>query len=569
MRIASAVEEWVGGHFQSSAYVTEGGPFRPEIVVWTCDGLVLAGGAAHPDEVASEFSTQLRRAIERPLVGAPRRPTAVRIADASLAPAVREVLGDEVPIRVAPTPEVDAVAGEMREGIAGPASDASYLADGRVDAAAVGRWFHAMAALYRAAPWRVVPDDSVAVALDAPSLGLRGAVAVFMGGAGLERGVLLFDSAEAHRAFRAFCEGVDMTSPPPAALDVGASLFAMGFERPDELSATMRAEVKRHSWELAGPAAWPRLRLVERDGVLRPVTAADLAKAHAVADALARFVVEHAARLRRRKGPAASERYTIGGLANRPEVVVRVPPPSVPAAPKKRRDPPRGGAAPLASRLVDPAIEALATELAKLLDGGGDVAAVEGTLLAWSRDVLAGRGTLPAALREALSAELARRPVASRWEGPPRLYTLLVTLVDGPITERFMRANPVVSRTIEMRGDQSLAELHGAIFRAFDRDDPHLWEFRLGPPLRKSQRISRWKGPSYGCGDDDDVAEVTLEGLELQKGRRFAYWFDFGDDWWHEIKVVAVADKVPRGRFPRVSARVGKSPPQYADPEEL
>jgi hypothetical protein len=51
-------------------------------------------------------------------------------------------------------------------------------------------------------------------------------------------------------------------------------------------------------------------------------------------------------------------------------------------------------------------------------------------------------------------------------------------------------------------------------------------------------------------------------------GDRFGYWFDFGDDWWHQINVEGVEDKVPRGKFPKVTKRVGENPPQYADEEE-
>jgi len=61
------------------------------------------------------------------------------------------------------------------------------------------------------------------------------------------------------------------------------------------------------------------------------------------------------------------------------------------------------------------------------------------------------------------------------------LYTLEVILLDGYMTEEFAKANPVISRTIEIRADQTLNQLHRAIFEAFDRwDDCHLSEFHLG-----------------------------------------------------------------------------------------
>ena len=66
-----------------------------------------------------------------------------------------------------------------------------------------------------------------------------------------------------------------------------------------------------------------------------------------------------------------------------------------------------------------------------------------------------------------------------------------------------------------------------------------------------------------------DVAKTTLDSLGLKIGRAFGYWFGFGDDWRHEIRVEAIESGPPKGRFPKVTARVGESPPQYADPEEL
>ena len=50
---------------------------------------------------------------------------------------------------------------------------------------------------------------------------------------------------------------------------------------------------------------------------------------------------------------------------------------------------------------------------------------------------------------------------------PARLYRLAVSILSGPVTERFARANPVVATPIEIRGDQTLARLHAAIFNAF------------------------------------------------------------------------------------------------------
>ena len=61
--------------------------------------------------------------------------------------------------------------------------------------------------------------------------------------------------------------------------------------------------------------------------------------------------------------------------------------------------------------------------------------------------------------------------------GTLRIYTLEVFLIGGPITERFAKKNPTISRTIQIRGDQTIHELHYAIFDAFGRREEHMYEF--------------------------------------------------------------------------------------------
>ena len=162
--------------------------------------------------------------------------------------------------------------------------------------------------------------------------------------------------------------------------------------------------------------------------------------------------------------------------------------------------------------------------------------------------------------------------VTRKHPGAPQLYTLKVFLTDGPMTKAF--AGKEISRTIQMRGDQTLQMLHRAIFEAFDREEEHLHEFNFGkgPYDRDGPRYTLASNTKDFMTDEvtaGDVAKTTLDSLGLEVGRAFGYWFDFGDDWRHEIRVEAIESASPKGRFPKVTARVGKSPPQYADPEEL
>ena len=155
------------------------------------------------------------------------------------------------------------------------------------------------------------------------------------------------------------------------------------------------------------------------------------------------------------------------------------------------------------------------------------------------------------------------------------LYTLEVFLYDAPVAEEFAKANPVVSRTIEIRGDQTLADLHDAIFKAFDRWEEHMYEFHFGKgPHDYSEGrygISSPPGPFArlrGEKRTQDAAKTRLDTLGLTDETVFGYWFDFGDDWYHQVNVVAIGEAKPRVTYPRITARVGQSPPQYMDDEE-
>ena len=161
-----------------------------------------------------------------------------------------------------------------------------------------------------------------------------------------------------------------------------------------------------------------------------------------------------------------------------------------------------------------------------------------------------------------------KRP-AGTGSGKPRFYTLEVFLTEGCITEQFARQNPHISRTIQIRGAQTLEDLHYAIFQAFDRFDEHLYEFQFGKgPM--DPKGPRYRGP-YGYEGDARVGRTdltTIDSLGLKKGRSFGYWFDFGDDWRHQIDVEAVDETTSPGKYPRVIKQVGKSPPQYPDGDE-
>ena len=168
----------------------------------------------------------------------------------------------------------------------------------------------------------------------------------------------------------------------------------------------------------------------------------------------------------------------------------------------------------------------------------------------------------------------AAKPAGGKKGAPAKLYTLEVSLASGPITEAFARKNKVVMRRIAIRGDQTLEDLHRAIFDAFDFEEEHMYEFQFGKGFHDP------KGPSYVLpgafanplgelpAPAGDVTKTDLDSLGLKVDRSFGHWFDFGDDWFHQIDVVAIKENVPRGKYPKVVARKGESPPQYVNLDE-
>jgi len=155
-----------------------------------------------------------------------------------------------------------------------------------------------------------------------------------------------------------------------------------------------------------------------------------------------------------------------------------------------------------------------------------------------------------------------------------RLFTLEVSITGGPISESFARKNPVISRTIEIRGDQTPADLHEAIFDAFEREEEHMYEFQIGgkrpmdPKARRYVLAAAMEDPFGDRKPAGDVSRTAIGSLGLKTGETFGYWFDFGDDWWHQADVLAIDEGSSRGKLPKVTARVGESPPQYVDWDE-
>ncbi len=266
-------------------------PYRPGLVLWVDgdNGLVVGQKVVPPEEIDGAVASVLLAALEKPAAGPRRRPLRVRVEDHDVAAEVRDVLGDDVTVTVAPTPELDQVLAAMAESFAGSADDASYLGDNAVTPATVARMFEAAKRLWTVAPWRHVHDDHV-VRLDIPALGVDGACVSIIGALGQSFGILIFSSPA---GFEGFCRMADEPPTSRGKLDFGSDWLSLTFARGADLSGRMRREIAEHGWPVADARAYPQLERHERDGVERPLVERDLRIAAACATSLALFCSKH------------------------------------------------------------------------------------------------------------------------------------------------------------------------------------------------------------------------------------------------------------------------------------
>ena len=139
---------------------------------------------------------------------------------------------------------------------------------------------------------------------------------------------------------------------------------------------------------------------------------------------------------------------------------------------------------------------------------------------------------------------------------------------------------PKLHRIIEVTGNCTFEDLHDKIFEAFERYDPHLYSFYLTKEETKS-KVKIWESPEITHPQNtlSDVwdekkekefaDEVKIEEANLQPKDVFFYLFDFGDDWWHRIRVQTVKDIIGNKKSIKIIKSVGEAPPQYPDHEDF
>jgi len=127
-----------------------------------------------------------------------------------------------------------------------------------------------------------------------------------------------------------------------------------------------------------------------------------------------------------------------------------------------------------------------------------------------------------------------------------------------------LKDRPDIWRIIDIKGNQMLSSLHKAIFKAFDRFEEHQYSFFLSN--KPYDRGSEYTSPGIDTDGTGKLASrIRIDCIELYGGRKFLYLFDYGDEWWHDVELVSVTERVTRAKYPRVVKKQAKSPPQYPE----
>lgn len=121
---------------------------------------------------------------------------------------------------------------------------------------------------------------------------------------------------------------------------------------------------------------------------------------------------------------------------------------------------------------------------------------------------------------------------------------------------------PAIWREIEVFADLPLPVLHQVLQQAMGWQDLHLHGFRR--PASADQEAQIWSADPellssgmFGRPDVRDEREATVTDLLGGVGGRAVYDYDFGDDWEHELTVLAVRD-VPAEEQPQARVLAGE-----------
>jgi hypothetical protein len=120
-----------------------------------------------------------------------------------------------------------------------------------------------------------------------------------------------------------------------------------------------------------------------------------------------------------------------------------------------------------------------------------------------------------------------------------------------------------VTRTLALPGAETLVDLHRLIQEAFEWDDDHLYSFWLDGEFW-GDKETEYSAPFELEESGATSAEVEIGRLDLQRGQKIAYIFDFGDQWSVSLTLRETREDDETG----ILERKGEPPQQYPENED-
>lgn len=149
-----------------------------------------------------------------------------------------------------------------------------------------------------------------------------------------------------------------------------------------------------------------------------------------------------------------------------------------------------------------------------------------------------------------------------------RVYTLRVYLVSGPYGEESVGEE--IFRTLKVRGDHTLEDLHHAILFSYEREHDRYYEFCLGMDPNRPAGLRYTGGEAlskYGLmdrvkpGGSVGLAPLaTVDSLGLKEDQFFGYWFDLIEEWIHLIHVISIEPGDASEDYPLLVEKQGRAP---------
>jgi hypothetical protein len=115
--------------------------------------------------------------------------------------------------------------------------------------------------------------------------------------------------------------------------------------------------------------------------------------------------------------------------------------------------------------------------------------------------------------------------------------------------------SPLIWRRLLTRSDSSIAQVHEVLQIAFGWEDMHLHRFEI---RGREYGVNRGGGAFF----DTDARKVLIGDLKLRRMERFAYEYDFGDSWMHDIRIEATLPIDATKIYPLCIAGKRSAPPE-------